>query len=55
MYRTDMLTNLREAFHVAVMHHYYLGVKLVRGAYMEKESERRRNKGILTPYMHQKN
>ena len=40
MYRADMLTNLREAFHRAVMHNYYLGVKMVRGAYMEKERER---------------
>jgi len=40
MYRADMLTNLREAFHRAAMHNYYLGVKMVRGAYMEKERER---------------
>lgn len=40
MYRTDMLDNLRNAFHNAAMHNYYLGVKMVRGAYMEKEAER---------------
>ncbi len=40
MYRTDMLSNLREAFRKAAMHNYYLGVKMVRGAYMEKERER---------------
>ena len=40
MYRADMLTNLKEAFHRAAMHNYYLGVKMVRGAYMEKERER---------------
>lgn len=40
MYRIDMLDNLRNAFHNAAMHNYYLGVKMVRGAYMEKEAER---------------
>lgn len=37
MYRTDSMTNLKDAFHRAAMHNYFLGVKLVRGAYMEKE------------------
>jgi proline dehydrogenase len=40
MYRTDMLGNLRDAFHHAAMHNYFLGVKMVRGAYMEKEAAR---------------
>jgi proline dehydrogenase len=40
MYRSDMLDNLRNAFHLAAMHNYFLGVKMVRGAYMEKEAER---------------
>ncbi len=40
MYRKDMLDNLRKAHHDAVMHNYFLGVKMVRGAYMEKEAAR---------------
>jgi proline dehydrogenase len=40
MYRTSSLKNLREAFHIATMHNYFFGVKLVRGAYMEKERKR---------------
>lgn len=40
LYRTEALTNLREAFHNAAMHNYFMGAKLVRGAYMEKERER---------------
>jgi proline dehydrogenase len=40
MYRRDALADLRKAFMKAATYHYYLGVKLVRGAYMEKERER---------------
>jgi proline dehydrogenase len=49
MYRTDMLKNLKEAFHNAAMHQYYLGAKLVRGAYMEKERERAKEQGYESP------
>jgi proline dehydrogenase len=49
MYRSDMLGNLRNAFHVAAMHNYFLGVKMVRGAYMEKEAERAANLGYPNP------
>jgi proline dehydrogenase len=40
LYRTDSLKNLKDSYHVATMHNYFLGAKLVRGAYMEKERER---------------
>src|SRR5688572_13905292 len=40
MYRADMISNLKNDHHDAVTHNYFLGAKLVRGAYMEKEAER---------------
>lgn len=40
MYRVDMLANLTEAITTAETKGYYLGVKLVRGAYLEKERQR---------------
>jgi proline dehydrogenase len=49
MYRADMLGNLKDAFHQATMHNYYLGVKMVRGAYMEKEAERAEKMGYANP------
>lgn len=49
MYRKDMPDNLRKAFHDAAMHNYYLGVKMVRGAYMEKEADRAEKMGYENP------
>jgi proline dehydrogenase len=49
MYRRDMLDNLRNAQHAAAMHNYFLGVKMVRGAYMEKEAERAEKMGYPNP------
>jgi proline dehydrogenase len=49
MYRTDSLANLKDAFHRAAMHNYFLGVKLVRGAYMEKERERAAERDYPSP------
>jgi proline dehydrogenase len=49
MYRSDMLDNLRKAFHEATMHNYFLGVKMVRGAYMEKEAERAEKMDYANP------
>ena len=49
MYRADSLSNLKEAHQRAAMHNYFLGVKLVRGAYMEKERERAALNGYPSP------
>ncbi len=40
MYRTDRLEFLKLSYDKAVNENYFLGIKFVRGAYMEKERER---------------
>lgn len=49
LYRTDRLQYLKEARRQAKLDGYILAVKLVRGAYMEKERERAAEKGYLSP------
>ncbi len=49
MYRTDRLEFLRESRRQAESDGYHLGVKLVRGAYMEKERERAEEKEYESP------
>lgn len=49
MYRKDMLGRLRDARHDAVAQGYFLGAKLVRGAYMEKERVNAKNQGEADP------
>jgi len=49
MYRTDMLENLKRAYHEATSQNYFLGAKLVRGAYMEKEAARAEKLGYPNP------
>ncbi len=49
MYRKDMSANLRAAHQDAVKDNYILGVKLVRGAYMEKEAARAEKFGYDNP------
>lgn len=49
MYRTDRLEFLKEARRQAQEDGYVLGIKLVRGAYMEKERERAVEMGYPSP------
>lgn len=49
LYRTDALDNMKSASHTAKENGYHFGVKLVRGAYMEKERERAQERGYTSP------
>ena len=49
MYRADMQYNLEQAMELAVSDKFVLGVKLVRGAYMEKERKRAQLKKYPSP------
>lgn len=49
MYRHDMLARLKKAHKEAESKGYWLGAKLVRGAYMEKERDRAEEKGYKSP------
>ncbi len=49
MYRHDRLDYLKVLLEDSKSKNYFLGVKLVRGAYMEKERERAEEKGYTDP------
>ncbi|MCF8294456.1 MAG: proline dehydrogenase family protein [Bacteroidales bacterium] len=49
MYRHDRLDFLAKSYEKAVKGGYFLGIKFVRGAYMEKERERALEKGYPSP------
>jgi proline dehydrogenase len=49
MYRHDRLEFLKECFELAEKNRVFYGVKLVRGAYMEKERERATNLNYPSP------
>jgi proline dehydrogenase len=49
MYRADSLDNIKAALQDANTNNYFLGVKIVRGAYMEKERKRAADMGYEDP------
>ncbi len=49
MYRWDRLDYLKKLHEQAKVEKFYIGMKLVRGAYMEKENVRAEEKGYPTP------
>ncbi|MBZ4044204.1 proline dehydrogenase family protein [Flavobacterium hibisci] len=49
MYRWDRLDYLKKLHEVAKNEAFYIGMKLVRGAYMEKENKRAEEKGYVSP------
>jgi proline dehydrogenase len=49
MYTIDRLDKLKLAYQNAIEGNYYVGAKLVRGAYMEKERKRADEKGYPDP------
>lgn len=49
MYRWDRLEYLKKINALAKAEGFYVGMKLVRGAYMEKENERAEEKGYTSP------
>ncbi|MGE0174146.1 MAG: proline dehydrogenase family protein [Oligoflexales bacterium] len=49
MYRKDRLQYLNDLYALAKQRNFFVGVKLVRGAYLEKERERARRFGYESP------
>lgn len=49
LYRHDRLHFLKLSHRIALEQHFKFGIKLVRGAYMEKERERAYEKGYASP------
>lgn len=49
VYRHDRLAYLKKSHKIALKNNYFLGVKLVRGAYMEKENERAKKMNYPSP------
>lgn len=49
MYRWDKLDYLKKLHELAKLEGFYIGMKLVRGAYLEKENKRAEEKGYKSP------
>lgn len=54
LYRRDRLDFLKKLYEAALERNFLLGVKLVRGAYMEKERRRAEEKGYASPIQQSK-
>jgi len=54
LYRKDRLSYLKHSFELAQKGNYFLGAKLVRGAYMEKERKRALEKNYPSPIQESK-
>ena len=55
MYRHDRIDYLEQEISIARKEGFHYGIKLVRGAYMEKERERAKQKGYPSPIQPDKN
>ena len=55
MYRHDRMEYLKSLHQKALKGNYHIGLKIVRGAYMEKERERARENKYLSPICKDKN
>lgn len=49
LYRWDRLDYLKDLHQQANAEGFYIGMKLVRGAYLEKENEKAAEKGVISP------
>jgi len=49
MYRWDRMNYLKSIYQTAQAEGFFIGIKLVRGAYMEKENERAEEQNYLSP------
>ena len=55
MYRHDRMEYLKSLHQKALKGNYHIGLKIVRGAYMEKERERARENNYISPICKDKN